>query len=163
MLVERNSSEALYFPGFCTRLETESLWFSWNLNGVSRTAEERLLWTRLFPITVNKRGDSKHIFLHRRVRLEEDEERGERERERERGRFTRYADVILVRDPFSATRRREHFHLDAHLAEKISRGYITVTLCLLSFEETGTRCYLWNKRSRLNALLAIRTINAHPR
>lgn len=53
----------------------------------------------------------------------------------------------------------KHFHLDAHLVEKIFTGIYYGGDVMSPFVPRKERWYLRNKRSRLNALLAIRAIN----
>ena len=117
-----------------------------------------------FPLRSIKGADSRHIFVSSSARGARE---GKTRARKGRGWFTSHADVISVRAIHSARRGEPLPFRCSSPGKDFTRIYIyiyiVVTLCLLSFEQTGTRCYRRNKRSRLNASLAIRAINAHPR
>lgn len=147
---------------------TVSLWFSWNLNGVSRTFER---WSKRSPlraapspITVPIKGGGIEpppflLFLFSFAWAD-----GCEEGEPVQQHVTRLLTSFLTSAIHSRRRRgwlagEKHFHLDAHLVEKIFTGIYYGGDVMSPFVPRKERWYLRNKRSRLNALLAIRAIN----
>lgn len=145
---------------------TVSLWFSWNLNGVSRTFERWSKRSPLLPPSLvsphygpNKRGRNPPFFLFFPFSFFFLLLRGWICKGGEPPRLL----TSFLTSAIHSRRRRgwlgKRFHLDAHLVEKIFHGIYYGGDVMSPFVPWKERWYLRNKRSRLNALLAIRAIN----